>query len=183
MKSGAYPFSNYSRISIPIIGYYISHLHYGWRETVATCRADMSPARKINFSNIIRKNDSFDFTWSFHPIFVWMRIVLGIELSDNRLTTMLVDIAPFRRRFCRWISRFFWGFFVLVVSLSVNILDAVFTYDDTIDSHYLLHEEKMNNVTVSDLMIIRIKTNITQCIIEIAISSVINFDCIFIVST
>jgi hypothetical protein len=115
----------------------------------------MSPARKINVSNIIRKNDSFDFTWSFHPIFVWMRIVLGIELSDNRLK-MLVDIAPFRRRFCRWISRFFWGFLVLVVSLSVNILDAIFTYDDTIDSHYLLHEDKMNNVTVSDLMIIRI---------------------------
>lgn len=119
------------------------------------CR-DMSPVRKIIVS--IRKNDSSDFTWSFHPIFAWMRIVLGIELSDNRLmflTEAHDDIAPFRRRCCRWISRLFWGFLVLVVSLSVNILDAIFTYDDTMDSHYLLHEEKVN-ATVSDLMIIRI---------------------------
>jgi hypothetical protein len=115
--------------------------------------ADMSPARKINVS--IRENDSFDFTWSFYPIFFWMRAVLGIELNDNKLLLRTGDTTPFRRRCCQWIGRFFLGFFVLVISLSINILDAIFTYDDTMDSHYLLHEEKVN-VTTSDLMIIRI---------------------------
>lgn len=126
----------------------------------------MSPTRKINVSSIRNKDvdSSFDFTWSFHPVFVWMRVVLGIELNDNNRLTLLATSAdaaaaaavePLRRRCCRWIRRLFWGFLVLVISLSVNILDAIFTHDDTIDSHYLLDEEKVN-VTVSDLMIIRI---------------------------
>jgi hypothetical protein len=121
----------------------------------------MSPTRKINVSTNIRNKDvdSFDFTWSFHPIFVWMRTVLGIELNDNRLvllaTADAAAVEPLRRRCCRWTRRLFRGFLVLVISLSVNILDAIFTHDDTIESHYLLHEEKVN-VTVSDLMIIRI---------------------------
>ena len=115
----------------------------------------MSPPHSISKVHYFTQDNPLivDFAWSFKPILLWMRLVMGIDL--NRSINHSVD----SRSPCCWMVCQSYGFLVLVYTISVNILTVIFMFESTSDDSLKEGEGGFNiltNITRSNLMILRI---------------------------
>ena len=114
----------------------------------------MSPPHSISKVHYFTQDNPLivDFAWSFKPILLWMRLVMGIDL--NRSINHSVD----SRSPCCWMVCQSYGFLVLVYTISVNILTVIFMFESTSDDSLKEGGGGFNiltNITRSNLMILR----------------------------
>lgn len=97
-----------------------------------------------------------DFVWSFQPILIWMRVVLGMELDKS-----------FHRKtgqFCWSWALVSFGFLILVVSSIVNLLSMVFVFDTT--------TTEVNTTRTNANVLITIITGVNDSVYNVVIHQV-----------
>lgn len=111
------------------------------------------------FISMEKDQPELNFAWSFKSIFIWMRVWMGIELDQR------ADLHQNHGRLCwsRVLSSF--SFLILVVSMSINILALIFTFQDVNVENF----RKMGiNITQANILIILI-TGVNDSIYNVTI--------------
>lgn len=89
-----------------------------------------------------------DFSWSFKPIVIWARFVLGIELNKSS-----------KHGLCRTATVSSIGFFMLTFNTIFNVLAIVFMFDVIMNGHASPYKSEyllLQNLTRSCLLIVEV---------------------------